>query len=400
MALLHTPSGAPSGARNATRPRSSFVPDLVLLGIAAIWGGSYLATQELAASIGAAAVLCARFLPPAVIMLVGVAVARRGRSPGPLRHSLPPGAHQKPGSLRPSRSLRSVLRAGSLLGLLRAATIVLETIGVTLTTATNAGLIIGLSILLTPLLESLVTRRRLTRSLLGSVVLALVGIALLIGGSGLAEVTIGDGLILLAAITRALLGVAEARATRSHASDVLGLTTVEITLGAILFTAWGGGALLHRLPELTAADWGVILYLGLGCTVAAFLGQLWATKRTSASRAGMLLGSEPGWALLIGIVIGGEQLTIGAGIGAAVLLAAMLWGRRAEERWRTSRAGTTNSAEVAPCGSNCGPRPESGKDQRRESSSDPTVSPSGSQTMQSTSRSPSFHEPSDGYIGQ
>ena len=312
MALLTQHSNGPASGRSSGARRASLLPDLALLGVAAIWGGSYLATQELAAVAGTAAVLCARFLPSAVIMLVAV------------------------GALRRKRSLRGVIRAGSLLGLLRAATIVLETIGVTLTSATNAGLIIGLSILLTPLLESLVTRRRLTGQLLGSVGLALVGIALLISGSGFEAMTIGDGLILLAAITRALLGVAEARVTRSGESDVLGLTTVEITFGAILFTLWGGGSLLHQLPSFTAFDWSMILYLSLGCTILAFLGQLWATKRTSASRAGMLLGSEPGWALLIGVVIGGEQLTLVGGIGAAVLLGAMLWGRRAEERWRAS----------------------------------------------------------------
>ena len=324
MTLQTSPSGSPATARpggarggsGRVRARTSALPDLVLLGIAAVWGGSYLATQELALVAGASAVLCARFLPSAVLMLATTAIARRGR---PLRGLL-----------------RGVLRAGALLGGLRAATIVLETIGVTLTSATNAGLIIGLSILLTPLLESLATRRRLTGSLLGSVGLALVGIALLISGSGLAAMTVGDGLILLAAVTRALLGVAEAHVTRSGEADVLGLTTVEIAVGAILFTAWGGGSLLHQLPRLTAADWGMILFLSLGCTILAFLGQLWATKRTSASRAGMLLGSEPGWALLIGVVLGGEQLTPLGGVGAAVLLGAMLWGRRAEERWRAA----------------------------------------------------------------
>lgn len=316
MALLTQHSIGPAPGRPSGGRRASLLPDLALLGVAAIWGGSYLATQELAAVAGTAAVLCARFLPSAVIMVIAVGGFRRGRS------------------------LRGVLRAGSLLGLLRAGTIVLETVGVTLTSATNAGLIIGLSILLTPLLESLVTRRRLTGQLLGSVTLALLGIALLISGSGFQEMTIGDGLILLAAITRAALGVAEARATRAVDSDVLGLTTVEITFGAILFTLWGGGSLLAQMPTFTALDWGLILYLSLGCTVLAFLGQLWATKRTSASRAGMMLGSEPGWALLIGVLIGGEQLTVMGGIGAVVLFGAMFWGRRAEERWRASTPKT------------------------------------------------------------
>jgi drug/metabolite transporter (DMT)-like permease len=295
--------------KRRVRAHHALFPDLALLGIAAIWGGSYLATQELAASSSAAAVLCARFLPAAALLLV---------------------LHR----LRRAGSLRGSLRAGSLLGVLRAATITLETIGVTLTSATNAGLIIGLSILLTPLLESLATRRRLTASLLGSVVLALGGIALLVGGDGLARMNPGDGLILLAAVTRALLGVAEARVTAHDSADVTALTTVEIVFGAVLFTLWGGGSLFAHAPAFSPTDWALLIYLSLGCTVLAFLGQLWATRRTSASRAGMLLGSEPGWALLIGVAIGGERIGVTGFIGAGVLIVALLWGRRAEQRWR------------------------------------------------------------------
>lgn len=312
------------------RTRHALLPDIVLLGIAAIWGGSYLAAQELAAASSAAAVLCARFLPAAALLLV---------------------LHRLRRLRRPERtpSLRGSLRAGSLLGGLRAATIALETVGVTLTTATNAGLIIGLSILLTPLLESLATRRRLTLPLLGSVALALAGIALLVGGDGLARVNPGDGLILLAAVTRALLGVAEARVAARDGADVTALTTVEIAFGAVLFTLWGGGALFAHAPAFGAVDWALVLYLSLGCTVLAFLGQLWATQRTSASRAGMLLGSEPGWALLIGVAIGGERIGLTGFIGAGVLIVALLWGRRAEQRWRDGAAvARERTGEAAP----------------------------------------------------
>lgn len=304
--------------------RRHLLPDLALLGIAAVWGGSYLATQQLATTLGVIAVLCARFLPAALV-LGAIVLGRRGPS------------------------LRRSLRAGSVLGGLRAATIVLETVGVTMTSATNAGLIIGLSILLTPVLESWATGRRLTPGLISSVLLALGGIALLVGGDGFASVNPGDALILVAAITRATLGVAEAKAARAPGADLLGLTTVEIALGAALFTAVGGAPLLARLPEFTAATWGLVVFLALGCTVFAFLGQLWATSRTSASRAGLMLGSEPGWVLIIGVVIGGERIGPLGWIGAAVLLVAMVWGRRAELHWRVpDPAESTQKAPSAP----------------------------------------------------
>ncbi len=303
------------------------LPDLVLLGVAIVWGGSYLAAKDLAAASTAAAVMCARFLPSAVILLAWHQARRPTNGGG------------RPG-------LRESLRPGLVLGLFRAATIALETIGVTLTSATNAGLIIGLSVLLTPVLESARTRRRLSASLLGSVMLALAGIAALVGGHGFAAPNLGDLLVLGAALTRACLGVAEAQFTIGKQSDVLTLTTIEIAFGAVIFTLWGGGPLLSHIGGFGAGEWFAVLYLSLGCTILAFLGQLWATKHTSASRASMLLGTEPAWALLTGLVLAGDSLGPIGLIGAATLLLATAWGRQAEQRWR-SAAGSGSTRETA-----------------------------------------------------
>ena len=89
-----------------------------------------------------------------------------------------------------------------------------------------------------------------------------------------------------------------------------------------------------------------IAYLCLGCTIFAFLGQLWATKHTSASRAGMLLGTEPGWALLAGVLLASDPVGALGYAGAAVLLGATWWGARAEQRWRGS--GPTAKEGLAP----------------------------------------------------
>ncbi len=301
------------GSRMTFSPGAArrLAPDAVLLLVAMVWGGSYLAAKDLASASSAAAVMCARFLPSAVILLAAS------------------GARGMPG-------IRRAMLPGIALGVLRAGTIALETIGVTLTTATNAGLIIALSILLTPLLESLRLRRRISASFAGSVLLALIGIGLLVGGRGFAAPNTGDLLVLCAAVTRALLGVAEARFTVRTDSDVFALTTVEICFGATVFTIWGGASLWAHIGGFGGAQWIGIVYLSLGCTIVAFLGQLWATKHTSASRAGLLLGTEPIWALLIGIVLAGETLGPSGILGAALLFAATVWGRRAEAQWRSS----------------------------------------------------------------
>lgn len=313
--------------------RRALLPDAVLILVAAVWGGSYLGAKELAAASSPQAVMCARFLPSAVL-LISVCVA-----------------------LGATRDIRVSLLPGGILGVLRAATIALETVGVTVTSATNAGLIMGFSVLITPVLESVLTRRRLGWSFIGSIVLALAGIAAVVAGSGLAAPRPGDLLVLAAACTRAFLGIAESRVTTRPDAPVLQLTTIEICLGAVVFVALGGRSLARSLPSFGAREWVGIGYLSLGCTVLAFLGTLWATKHTSASRASMLLGTEPGWALLIGVTLAGDAIGPVGVIGAIAIIVATFWGRRAELRWRT-RQWLSSGGEVDPvsrpsCGRIC-----------------------------------------------
>jgi threonine/homoserine efflux transporter RhtA len=71
---------------------------------------------------------------------------------------------------------------------------------------------------------------------------------------------------------------------------------------------------LPVMAHLAASTWAVLAYLALGCSVFAFLAQTAAVQRTSASRASLLLGTEPVWAVATGIVLGGEHLTVTASI--------------------------------------------------------------------------------------
>ena len=106
--------------------------DLLLLAVAVVWGSSYLAAQTLVVAGGVLAVLALRFLVSAIALAPAMAVRR------------------------PSRP---ELRVGALLGLTQSAVLALETYGVSLTSATNAGVLISLTILLTPALEGAVRRQ-------------------------------------------------------------------------------------------------------------------------------------------------------------------------------------------------------------------------------------------------
>jgi drug/metabolite transporter (DMT)-like permease len=64
---------------------------------------------------------------------------------------------------------------------------------------------------------------------------------------------------------------------------------------------------------------------------------LWAIRKTSASRVALLQGTEPIWAVVIAVVIGGELMGFFGWIGGAVIVAACYWGLGIEGRARAQR---------------------------------------------------------------
>ena len=79
-----------------------------------------------------------------------------------------------------------------------------------------------------------------------------------------------------------------------------------------------------------------MLYLSLIAGAFSFILTLWGIRRTSSTRASLLLGTEPVWALLIGVTLGGERLLILGVIGAVLIVGSTYVGQGIEQRHRTS----------------------------------------------------------------
>jgi len=291
-----------------TRSRSAV--DAVLLGVALVWGSSYLVAKELTTVAPVLVVLALRYVISAVA-LGAVCLVRR--VPFPLGREL---------------------RVGVLLGCTQAAVLTLETFGVATTSATNAGLIISLTIVFTPVLESLWSRAWLPVPFFVAAVLAVLGVALLVSGHGFRAPTVGDVLMLAAAAVRAVHVSLIGRLTRGRQHSSLSLTTLQAVGGAVLLGATAGSRLASTVPHLSFVDWSRLIYLALACSVFAFLAQTWAIRRTSASRASLLLGTEPVWAVAVGVSLGGEPLKALGLVGAALVIASTSWGQQVERRHR------------------------------------------------------------------
>ncbi|OIJ68537.1 DMT family transporter [Streptomyces mangrovisoli] len=300
----------------------------MLLLVAVVWGSSYLVAKTATEALPVLMVLWVRYALSAAACLALVGARRGGR-----------------------RLTRDELRAGGLLGVTQAAVLVLETYGVAHTSAANAGLVISLTIVLTPLVDRGPGRGRLPGRFFAATGVCLLAVVLLMSGHGFAAPRSGDLLMLAAAVVRAGHVALVGRLTAGRAIRPLQLTAIQTVVGTALFTV-PAASHLPALGNLGAADWARLGYLALFCSVFAFLAQTWAVQTTSASRASLLLGTEPVWAVAAGICLGGEHLTAVALLGAALMVTGTYCGQHIERHHRARGAEVTpESTEIegTPC---------------------------------------------------
>ncbi|MFD3573724.1 DMT family transporter [Streptomyces sp. NPDC058644] len=288
--------------------RRAWLTDLPVLLVAVVWGASYLAAKGITTTHTVVAVLVLRF---AVVLPALVVAGWRGL-----------------------RALRAPQwRGAGVLGLILSGIFLLETYGVVHTSATNAGLIISLTMIFTPLAEAAVTRKSPPRAFLAAAGLSVLGVILLTQGGGFTRPSLGDGLILLAALARTVHVLAMSRIKAVQDADALSLTTVQlgsaVAVFAVLAAAGAGASPWSVAVDFGAREWAGLLFLSVFCTLFAFFVQMWAVRRTSPSRVSLLLGTEPLWAAAVGIALGGERLGVVGLVGGVLVLVGTSWGRRA-----------------------------------------------------------------------
>ncbi|MBU6496078.1 MAG: DMT family transporter [Acidobacteria bacterium] len=289
--------------------------DAALVGVAIVWGSSYLTVQDLDRAMPVLTVLALRFTLAGAGL--GVLALRRGRV-----------------------SARE-WRLGALYGVGQTVILYLEAWGVTKTSAAHAGLLISLAIIWTPLYENAALRRWLPRRFYVASLLALLGVALLVGANGWSHVYVGDLVFLLAALARTVYFGSLGHVLSRARLDPIRFNAVGCGVSAVLYWLVGGGSVLRHVGHLSVSSWTGLIYLAGVSTIAAFLIQTWAIQRTSAARASLVMGTEPVWSTLVAVVIGGETLHLLGVLGALVVVSSTWWGQRIETTFRESGESAT-----------------------------------------------------------
>lgn len=306
----------PSPATMSRASRLLLLSDLMLLAVAVIWGTSYGVAKLALAHYPVLGLLALRFGLTFVLL-------------SPALRTLP----------RAGRA--ATLRAAGA-GAVLFAVFLCETFGVMLTRAANAAFLISLCVVLTPLAEWALLRRRPSRREWIAVALSMLGAWLLTADGAFAlTLSFGDALILAAAVLRALFvcamkssmaapcAPAPLAITALHAGMIAGGSIAVICVTALSADQTAAYWPLPANPSF----WACVLYLVVACTLFAFFAQNYAIARSSPTRVALLMGSEPAFGALFAYWWLAERIAPMAWLGGALIVVASLL---ATVRWRAA----------------------------------------------------------------
>ncbi|MBM3188220.1 MAG: DMT family transporter [Chloroflexi bacterium] len=291
----------------AASTRRQLTADALLLLVTVIWGGTFVTVKDATASFPVFSFLLMRFgLATGALFLIA---ARR----------------------LPSLGWRGV-GAGMLIGFLLFGGYAFQTMGLRYTSASKAGFITGLSVVMVPILSALVLRRAPGFESVLGVCLATVGLGLLALTNSLGFAR-GDLLVLLCALGFAL-HIVSVSAFAPH-SDPLALTFVQV---ATVTVASAAVVLLSpsEAARPTTQTWFAAAFTGVLATAVAFSLQTTMQRFTTPTHTALIFAGEPVFAAVFGVLLAHDPVTARGVAGGVLIIAGTVV---SEVRWseRTAR---------------------------------------------------------------
>jgi drug/metabolite transporter (DMT)-like permease len=195
-----------------------------------------------------------------------------------------------------------------------------QVLGAGLTSATNLGFLINLSVVFTPVLCWLLGQQKLDRVIVISCVASVAGAALLSHGSA-QQFGLGDVLCVAAAVGFAIWIMALQRAASELQCPAL-LTFMQWILPMII-----GFSMTEQnvstLPALSTSTWLEIAFLGICSSGLAYLVAASAQAKLSSVTAALIYPAEAVFGALAALVWLGETLSPVALFGACMTLASI-----------------------------------------------------------------------------
>ncbi len=235
-----------------------------------------------------------------------------------------------------ARSLRGLSRVdvafGAAAGIFLGVGYQFQTAGLVFTTASKSAFLTGLVVVFVPLMSAVpgVARPGSVKpnfDTYAGAMLAFAGLVLLTtppgsGGAVLSGMHVGEWLSLLCAIAFAAHLLTLSRAAPRVSARRLGTLQIGFAALTMLVTLPLGGAMrFDPAPVL----WLALAVTSVLATAAAFTIQSWAQQHLPASHTALIFTLEPVFAWLTSLVFFGERLGPRAMLGAALILAGILF---------------------------------------------------------------------------
>ena len=271
------------------------ISELALIAIASIWGLTFVMVKDAIEELPTMAFLAYRFIPASLI----VAIVFRTQ----LARLSPDG-----------------WRAGAVMGVFLTGGYIFQTLGMEETTASNAGFITGLFVVLTPVLGAIVLRQSVPVTVWGAAGVAAVGLWLL-AGAGTEFNARGDGLVLICSVSLAAHILATSGAVKRH--DVGALLAIQLGVVGVTCLAIAGLAGDLEAPK-GATVWSALIVTSLIASALGFFVQTFAQQHAPPARTALILAAEPAFAGLFGWLLNDDRLTAAGWLGAALIMIAIV----------------------------------------------------------------------------
>ena len=296
------------------RSPSKHLGNLLLILTAMIWGTAFVGQRVGMDSIEPFTFTAARnVLAAAAVGLVAFIAARRGHSETV--------SSAAPFSMENKKAYRRQTVIGGLVcGVFLCAASLFQQVGIIYTTAGKSGFITAMYMLLVPIINFVVFRKKNSWHIWLAVAIGVAGMYLLCITEGF-RLTRGDTLVCVSAVLFSCHILSCGHFVRR--GDPLVISAVQFTTCAVLS---GLLAFIFETPawEKTAAAALPILYCGLLSGGVGYTLQIIAQKYTDPTVASLLMSLESVFAVLAGALILNERMTVREGLGCVVMFLAII----------------------------------------------------------------------------
>lgn len=291
---------------------------VALLYVITVWGGSFPVAKLALSQISPINLATVRFTVASILFIPVLLLSQKRR-----------------GEPLPIPKGRDILALNGLALLGVTTYFMVQYTAVSLTTASNAGLIVAISPLFAALFAALFFHEPLTTRKLLGIALAILGVAT-VSSRGTFEFSFGnksmtgDLLMVVNALCWALFSILGKKMMQRYSPLV---TTFYITIfGTLWFYPMALPlGVLQEAANLNAAGWAAVVFLGAFCSVAAYYFWYWGLSQMEASRVAVFQYLQPLVSFGLSAVMLGEKINPATVLGAVLIISGVILVTRAPQ---------------------------------------------------------------------